>query len=210
MTKINPHQVQWGFGNAYGTHHKLIHIVAASADKIIGIDGDMPWGRIPGDLPRFKRITTHHPLIMGRKTLESLPGILPNRIHGVLTRQAQVSYGGQDIDVVEGGTLVEGEDLIFANSIEELLNHDLLRKHPDIYIAGGGEIYAMTAPYVHQVRITRIHQIFPDIEGERVLYQEPWLMNSEAWHCHWKHVCYVDGKLSHTYLDYSKSMNKVF
>ena len=61
-------------------------IVAASENNVIGKNNDLIW-RLPNDLKRFKELTSGHCIIMGRKTYESLPGILPNRKHIVLTRK---------------------------------------------------------------------------------------------------------------------------
>jgi dihydrofolate reductase len=64
----------------------LITLVVARADNgVIGRDGKLPW-RLPADLQRFKALTMGRPMIMGRKTFESLPGLLPGRRHIVLTR----------------------------------------------------------------------------------------------------------------------------
>jgi dihydrofolate reductase len=60
-------------------------IVAISKNNIIGKEGKLPW-YLPNDLKRFREVTTGHKIIMGRKTYESLPKILPNRQHIVLTR----------------------------------------------------------------------------------------------------------------------------
>ncbi|MDQ4087863.1 MAG: dihydrofolate reductase, partial [Pseudomonadota bacterium] len=71
-----------------------IVIVAASADNgVIGKDGRLPW-HIPADLRHFKAVTMGAPMIMGRKTFESLPGLLPGRDHIVMTRDRSWSADG--------------------------------------------------------------------------------------------------------------------
>jgi dihydrofolate reductase len=62
-------------------------ILARARNGVIGRDGDLPW-HLPADLKRFKALTLGHPMIMGRKTFDSLPGLLPGRRHIVLTRES--------------------------------------------------------------------------------------------------------------------------
>ena len=66
-------------------HREIFLVVAVAANGVIGRDGAMPW-HLPNDLRHFKALTTGKPMIMGRKTFESLPGLLPGRRHIVLTR----------------------------------------------------------------------------------------------------------------------------
>ena len=75
---------------------EVMFIVARAKNGCIGADGDVPW-KISADLRRFKRLTTGKPMIMGRKTLESLPGLLPGRRHIVLTRDADWSAEGAEV-----------------------------------------------------------------------------------------------------------------
>ena len=63
-------------------------IYARAANGVIGADGTLPW-HIPADLAHFKRLTMGHPMVMGRRTFESLPGLLPGRPHIVLTRDPE-------------------------------------------------------------------------------------------------------------------------
>ena len=66
-------------------HPEIILVVARADNGVIGSDGDLPW-RIPADLRHFKQVTKNLPMIMGRKTFDSLPGLLEGRRHIVLTR----------------------------------------------------------------------------------------------------------------------------
>lgn len=70
-------------------------IVAASDNNVIGRDNTLPW-HLPDDLKFFKQMTDGHPLIMGRKTFESLPGVLPNRRHIVVTRDRSYNAEGAE------------------------------------------------------------------------------------------------------------------
>ena len=88
----------------------LITIVVARAiNGVIGRDNDLPW-HIPGDLKRFKALTMGSAMVMGRKTFDSLPGILPGRRHIVLTRDADWSADGAEVahDVDQALALAAG------------------------------------------------------------------------------------------------------
>ncbi len=75
---------------------ELAIIVAMTPQGLIGKDNQIPW-HLPADLKRFKNITMGHPIIMGRKTFESLPKILPGRLHIVLTRNKEYSAAGCEV-----------------------------------------------------------------------------------------------------------------
>ena len=76
----------------------LAYIWAEDLNGGIGIDGHLPW-HISNDLKRFKKITSGHPMVMGRKTFESLPGILPGRKHIVLTR-SDLKVDNSNVEIV--------------------------------------------------------------------------------------------------------------
>ena len=119
-------------------------IVACDRNGAIGKDGDLPW-RQSTDLQHFKKITMGSKLIMGRKTWDSLPGMLPGREHFVLSR-------GE----------VEGVPVI---SVDEALGMDG-------WIIGGGQIYELFLPHVTELhrtiidaRVNDADTFFPDITG---------------------------------------------
>ena len=127
-------------------------IVAASDNNVIGKDNDLLW-HLPNDFKRFKKLTSDHCIIMGRKTFESLPGILPKRKHIVITRQKDY--------LVEGVEVVDS----LSSAIELALIYD---NAP--YIIGGGQIYEQALQVADCIEITRVHTIiegdtyFPDID----------------------------------------------
>ena len=98
-------------------------IAAASENNALGKDNDLLW-HLPDDFKRFKRLTSGHKIIMGRKTFESFPKTLPNREHIIITRDENYSVGYDDCVVV--------------HSLEDAL--DLLHDE-HAFIIGGGEIY---------------------------------------------------------------------
>ncbi len=123
----------------------IVIIVAASENNIIGKDNDLLW-HLPKDFKRFKALTTGHPIIMGRKTFQSLPGILPNRKHIVVTRNKNYSKEG----------------VIVVASLEKAIA--VAKKESEkIYIIGGGEIYKQSMEVADIIELTRVHA---DIKGD--------------------------------------------
>lgn len=114
-------------------------IVAVAKNGAIGKDNRLLW-HLPGDLPRFKRLTTGHPIIMGRKTFDSLPGMLPGRPHIVLTRDAAWADAHPAVRTYA--------------SVTDLL--DALDPHTDYFIIGGGEIYRALRPYTERLYLTEV------------------------------------------------------
>lgn len=116
---------------------KISLIVAASANNIIGAEGDLPW-RLAEDLKRFKAITMGKPMIMGRATFESIGRALPGRRSIVLSRQAGFEAGG--CDVVSS----PADALEVAGDAEEVM------------VIGGGKIYEQFLPMADCIYLTRI------------------------------------------------------
>lgn len=115
-------------------------IVAMTDDGVIGIDGQLPW-RLPEDLRRFKAATLGKPVVMGRKTFESIGRPLPQRHNIVLTRQAGFSVQDSAVTVVP--TLDAA--LQAAGDV------------PEVMIIGGAEIYQLALPLAQRIILTRVH-----------------------------------------------------
>ncbi len=129
------------------TEKPQITLVVARADNgVIGRDGGLPW-HLPADLRRFKRLTTGAPMIMGRRTFESLPGLLPGRRHVVLTRDADWRAEGAEV----------------ATTPEDAL---ALAGGTRVSIIGGAEIFALFAPLADAVELTEVHG---EAEGDTIL-----------------------------------------
>lgn len=116
---------------------RLSAIVAADRDGVIGADGRLPW-TLATDLARFKRLTTGHAIVMGRKTFESIGRVLPGRRHVVLTRDRTWRCDG--VEVVAG--------------VDEALG--AVAADPDPFVIGGGEIYREFWPFVTHLHLTRV------------------------------------------------------
>ena len=120
-----------------------VYLVAAvAANGIIGANGELPW-RLPEDLAHFKRLTLGHPLVMGRKTWESLRGPLPGRENIVVTRTAGYEAPGAAI----------------AGSLEGALA--LCIGEPVVFVIGGSRLFAEALPLAAGLVLTEIHRDFP-------------------------------------------------
>ena len=124
----------------------LFCIYARAADGTIGDAGTLPW-HIPADLRRFKALTLGKPMIMGRKTFESLPGLLPGRRHIVLTR--------------DRGWAAEGAEV--ARTPEDAL---ALAGDGEVAVIGGAAVFEMFLPLSARVELTEIHA---DYAGDTVM-----------------------------------------
>jgi dihydrofolate reductase len=122
----------------------VITLVVARADNgVIGRNGALPW-HLPEDLRHFKKVTMGSAMIMGRKTFDSLPGLLPGRRHIVLTHDRSWKAEG-----VESATSPEGALAVAGAG--------------PISIIGGAEIFALFEPHAHAVELTEVHC---DAEGD--------------------------------------------
>jgi len=137
----------------------IVLVVARADNRVIGKDGAMPW-HLSEDLKRFKRITVGKPVIMGRKTFESIGRPLPGRHNIVLTRQP----GWQ----AEGVTVVPNlAEAIAAAGLDPRTRADT------IMVVGGAEIYAQALPVATRIELTEIHAApegdtyFPELDPAR-------------------------------------------
>src|SRR4051812_43555882 len=118
----------------------LTIIVAMDAQRGIGVNNTLPW-RLPEDLAHFKRVTTGHPIIMGRKTFDSIGRALPNRRNIVITRNP--SWTHEDVEV--------------ADSVEAAL---ALVGESEACVIGGAQIYVETLPVTDRLIVTEIDKSF--------------------------------------------------
>jgi dihydrofolate reductase len=138
-------------------------IAAAGENNELGKDNDLVW-HLPNDFKRFKRLTSGHHIIMGRKTFESFPKPLPNRTHLVITRDKKY----------------QKEGAVVVHSIEEALAKAKSDAQP--FIIGGGEIYKLGMDVADKIELTRVHghfeadTFFPEIPIEE------WELLSEEHH----------------------------
>ena len=125
-------------------------MVARADNGVIGDQGKLPW-RLPNDLRHFKQVTMGAPMIMGRKTFDSLPNLLPGRRHIVVTK--------------DGSWRREGVET--AHSLEEAL---ALVHEPRVSVIGGAQIYQLFLPITDKIHLTEVHAepdgdtFFPELD----------------------------------------------
>lgn len=142
-------------------------VVAVGQNRELGKDGKLLW-HIPEDLKRFKQLTLGHPVIMGRKTFESIIAILgkplPGRTNIVVTRSS--------IAVGTGDPRFAFDNVVVTNSLEEALAKARELDQEEIHIGGGAELYKQALPFVDRLYLTLIDDtkdadtFFPEYESE--------------------------------------------
>ena len=141
----------------------LTIIAAAAENNALGKDNQLVW-HLPDDFKRFKKLTSGHHILMGRKTFDSFPKPLHNRTHVVITRQ--------DNFMKEG--------IFVVNSLERAI--ELSADDPQPFVIGGGEIYKMAMKLADRIELTRVHgtfeadTFFPEID------ENQWKLVSEEFH----------------------------
>jgi dihydrofolate reductase len=121
-------------------------VVARAQNGVIGRDGTLPW-HLPADLRRFKALTMGSVMVMGRKTFESLPGLLPGRRHVVITRDKSWHADGAEA----------------AHGVDEALN---IAGDEPISVIGGAQIFALFLPSADRIELT---EVLADIPGDTMM-----------------------------------------
>lgn len=143
-------------------------IAAMSENRVIGKGGGLPW-RLPADLRRFKRLTSGHTVIMGRKTFESIgEQPLPGRRNIVVTRRTNVAPKGVEI----------------ARGVEEALRAAGERAAPGetVYVVGGGEIYRAAFSLADRLDLTIVHGAFEGDTFFPAFDESAWRLTSDERH----------------------------
>lgn len=125
---------------------KISLVAALSEDRVIGKGNQLPW-HISADLQHFKKITSGHPVIMGRKTYESMGRLLPNRTNIIITRDPDYS--------VEGAFM--------AHSLEEAIEEGKRVDQNEVFVIGGGHIFEQAISIADKLYLTLVHT---NIEGD--------------------------------------------
>jgi dihydrofolate reductase len=145
-------------------------IVAMSENRVIGVDNKLPW-HIPEDLKHFKKVTSGHPMIMGRKTYDSIGRALPNRTNIVITRNAEF----------------HAEHVHRADSLGKAIG--IAEESPgkeEIFIIGGGEIFRQSLGVANRIYLTTVHTkiagdvFFPEIPPGFMKVKEEKLSDSPS------------------------------
>jgi dihydrofolate reductase len=128
------------------TKPEITLVIARADNGVIGKDGGLPW-HLPADLKHFKTVTMGTPMVMGRKTFESLPGLLPGRRHIVLTRDR--NWQAKSAEIVYSPE----EAMAAANT-------------PSLSVIGGADIFALFLPLADRIELTEVHI---DAKGDTIV-----------------------------------------
>ena len=138
---------------------KVNLIVAIDENNGIGKNNELPW-HLPADLKHFKTLTNGHPIIMGRKTFDSIGKALPNRQNIIISRQKDLKIAGADV----------------TNSLEKAL--ELCKNDEEVFVIGGAQIFKDALPLAHVLYLTLIPHnfdadtFFPEIDKNKWIEAE--------------------------------------
>lgn len=121
----------------------LSAIAAMSTNRVIGNKNQLPW-HLPADLKHFKAVTSGHPVLMGRKTYESIGKPLPNRTNIILTRTTNYS----------------APDCLIIHNVEAAISMAVELEMDEIFVIGGAEIFKQLLPQIQRLYLTHIHHTF--------------------------------------------------
>ncbi len=144
-----------GKPECYAGRMILSLIVAAAENNVIGANGTIPW-HLPDDLKHFKALTHAHPVIMGRKTYDSIGRALPDRPNIVVSRNLEVAPVGTEL----------------AHSLSDAIKKGEAHHSEEIFIIGGSELYGESMDLADRIYLTRVHAtiegdtLFPEIDDE--------------------------------------------
>lgn len=140
-------------------------VVAMSENRVIGDENSLPW-YLPADLQHFKKITLGHPILMGRKTYESIGQPLPQRTNIILTRNIQFSAPG----------------CVVLNTLDQLDQQPALKEAKEIFVIGGAEIYRQLMPEITRIYMTVVHEQFEGDAFFPELDMSGWQQNGCEFH----------------------------
>jgi dihydrofolate reductase len=158
-------------------------IVAAAKNGVIGRNNQLPW-HLPQDLKYFKSVTLGKPIIMGRKTFESIGRPLPGRTNIVVSRQDDWRFDG----------------VLSAKNVSEAINiaHEKNYNAEEIMVIGGAEIYRHALPLANKIYLTRINE---NVEGDAYFAELP----SDEWKLISETAGDTEAKISHSFLVFERN-----
>ena len=148
---------------------RICLIWAMAQNRVIGRDGDLPW-HLPADLKRFKKLTLGHPILMGRRTFESIGKPLPKRHNMVLTSHTDFAASATTAGVEVFTSLDDALASCRADFVESL------------FVIGGRAVYEATLPLATDLYLTAVHaEVDGDVRFPTIDWQ-PWRLIGEADH----------------------------
>lgn len=159
----------------------MISMIAALAEgRVIGEDGDMPW-YLPADLQHFKKVTSGHPILMGRKTFESIGRPLPKRRNIVLTRD--MSFSAEGVEVIHDFSAVT----------------PLMNEEEEFFVIGGATVYEQLLAKAQRLYLTEIHHSFKGDTFFPFIDKKEWTLVSQE-----KGIIDEKNQYPHTFLVYER------
>ena len=158
-------------------------IVAKAKNNIIGKNNSLVW-HLPEDLKHFRKLTTGHTIIMGRKTFESLGRVLPDRKHIIFSQNPDFKVNDENVEVVH--SLLQIQDLIEGEE--------------EAFVLGGAMIYNFLMPYVKKMYVTQINEEFEGDAFFPKIDENVWRKTSEE-----KGIKDEENKLDYEFITYERS-----
>lgn len=158
-------------------------IVAKAKNNIIGKNNSLVW-HLPEDLKHFRKLTTGHTIIMGRKTFESLGRVLPDRKHIIFSQNPDFKVNDENVEVVH--SLLQIQDLIEGEE--------------EAFVIGGAMIYNFLMPYVKKMYVTQINEEFEGDAFFPKIDEKVWKKTSEE-----KGIKDEENKLDYEFITYERS-----
>ncbi len=134
-------------------------LVAMDQNNLIGRDNQLPW-HLPADLAYFKQVTMGHPIVMGRKTYDSIGRPLPGRENIIVTRNPAFTMEGCKV----------------IHSIEEIIKLNNNDKEQELFVIGGSEIFKEILPFADKLYITEIDEAFEGDTFFPEIHQKEWVL----------------------------------
>ena len=132
-------------------------IASVGRNRELGVGGDLVW-HSKADLKYFRDTTMGYPVLMGRKTFESLPKLLPGRLHLVVTREARADFFREH-------NLASDAPVKIVNDLSEIIqDYNLLEEEEELFVIGGGAVYAQTFADCQKLYLTEIDKEFPEAD----------------------------------------------
>lgn len=164
----------------YMTTYKLI--AAMDRNNAIGFNNSMPW-HLPADFKHFKQTTLNSVVLMGRKTAESLPGLLPNRLNLILTRGTDVSQNVQKM-------LDQGAQLVHSNTDIDKYVDVFYHQHPEssgahdktVWVIGGGDVYKQYISQAFELVVSHVNTHLAEADAHFPRISDEWVTVSETMH----------------------------
>lgn len=161
-------------------------VVAVGKNNEMGLNNHLPW-HLPDDAKFFKELTQNHTIIMGRKTFESLPKILPYRQHIVLTRDKNYK--------------IEDNRVTIVNTLDELLS--ITSEPQEYFVIGGSQIFDLMLPYTQRIYLTKVDKNFEADVYFNAMNEENWFIVKQ-----WEGKMDESNKYPHTFYIYERKPNK--